>query len=448
MLLLQICEPVTSQSIFPYINQLVSELGVTGGDEGKVGYYAGMIESIFFAAEALTVLQWSRISDHFGRKPVLLIGMFGTVISMLCFGLSKTFWGLVISRSLTGLLNGNIGVMKSVMGELTDSTNRAEGFSYMPVVWATGSTLGPLMGGALSRPHEQFPQLFSAPFWREYPYFLPCVATSSFVVLSMLITLCFFKETLPQRGQSRKRVLSDASRETLLDGHNSSKHLDEKPLPLREILTYPVVLSVSNYMSLAFLNICLGALLPLFLAMPVEIGGLGLTPARIGVTMGLYGAGCGVFQALFFARIVRYFGERTVFIFGIFAFIPAFAMFPMISLAAKHHGLCTTVWILTALLLAMLVTMEMAYGCIFMYITASAPKKALGATNGLSQTVVSVARCIGPALSTSLFSWSVENGVLGGYGVYAILAVVAFFALWLATRLPSEVWVEEAEDDG
>jgi hypothetical protein len=50
------------------------------------------------------------------------------------------------------------------------------------------------MGGTLSRPHEQFPKLFGAPFWREYPYFLPCVATSSFVVLSILVTLCFFKE--------------------------------------------------------------------------------------------------------------------------------------------------------------------------------------------------------------------------------------------------------------
>lgn len=78
--------------------------------------------------------------------------------------------------------------------------------------------------------------------------------------------------------------------------------------------------------------------------------------------MGMYGAGGGVFQAFFFARTVRYFGERAVFVCGICAFIPAFAMFPIISLAAKQHGLCYTVWILTAVLLAMLVMMDMAYG--------------------------------------------------------------------------------------
>ena len=66
----------------------------------------------------------------------------------------------IFSRCFTGLLNGNIGmlsvklprlrstvyflpgVMKSVMGELTDSTNRAEGFSLMPVVWGFGATIG------------------------------------------------------------------------------------------------------------------------------------------------------------------------------------------------------------------------------------------------------------------------------------------------------------------
>jgi MFS family permease len=55
--------------------------------------------SLFFTAEAATVMQWSRLSDHIGRKPVLLTGLFGLVISMICFGLSRTFWALVV-RSL------------------------------------------------------------------------------------------------------------------------------------------------------------------------------------------------------------------------------------------------------------------------------------------------------------------------------------------------------------
>ena len=99
-------------------------------------------QSIFFATQAVTVLHWSRISDHVGRKPVILVGLAGLSLSMYCFGLSRTFWGLVLSRSLNGALNGNIGVIKSIMGEITDATNVARSFAYQPIAWSTGATLG------------------------------------------------------------------------------------------------------------------------------------------------------------------------------------------------------------------------------------------------------------------------------------------------------------------
>ena len=69
------------------------------------GYYSprnvlfGFQESIFFATQACTILQWSRLSDHIGRKPIILIGLFGLSVSMYCFALSRTFWGLVTRYS-------------------------------------------------------------------------------------------------------------------------------------------------------------------------------------------------------------------------------------------------------------------------------------------------------------------------------------------------------------
>lgn len=81
-----------------------------------------------------------------------------------------------------------------------------------------------------------------------------------------------------------------------------------------------------------------------------------------------------------------------------------------------------------------------------MYITTAAPhKRSLGATNGLSQTTVSIARAIGPALSTSLFSISVERNILGGYGVYALLACVSVGALTLGSYLPDKPWDDKKD---
>jgi len=105
VMFLQFAEPLTSQVISPFMPQLVRELGITGGDEAKVGYYVGMMHSIFFLTQALTVLHWARLSDSIGRKPVIIVGLAGLTISMYSFGLSRTFWGLVFSRSLSGALS-------------------------------------------------------------------------------------------------------------------------------------------------------------------------------------------------------------------------------------------------------------------------------------------------------------------------------------------------------
>lgn len=67
-------------------------------------------ESAFFMAESLTVFQTGRLSDIYGRRPVLLLGPLGLAMSMFGFGLSKTFWSLFILRCAQGAFNGNIGI--------------------------------------------------------------------------------------------------------------------------------------------------------------------------------------------------------------------------------------------------------------------------------------------------------------------------------------------------
>ncbi|KIM39372.1 hypothetical protein M413DRAFT_198239 [Hebeloma cylindrosporum] len=327
------------------------------------------------------------------------------------------------------------------MGELTDTTNREEAFALMPVVWALGGTMGPLLGGSLTRPADRFPTVFANQFWREYPYFLPCIATSAFVFGVLIITGLFFEETVHTWTPKYKALYTSSpsppsgfreQQQNCALGHESSVDI-----PVRALLTFPVVISIANYMALAFLNISVTALLPLFFHMPIPMGGLDLDPVIIGYIMGLYGAGTGAFQVLFFAKLVRRFGTRRVFIISMATFIPIFLTFPFISLIAKKWGICIGVWLLVGSLLFMLFFMDTAFGCIFMYVTESAPnRRSLGAINGLAQTTASSARAIGPALSTSLFSLSVQHDILGGYGVYVILASFAGLAILLAVQLP------------
>jgi MFS family permease len=92
-------------SIFPYIFFMVKWFDITD-DENKISLYAGMITSSFTFAEASTGLLWGKLSDNIGRKPVLIMGLAGTGLSVLLFGFSTNLWMALVARALGGFLNG------------------------------------------------------------------------------------------------------------------------------------------------------------------------------------------------------------------------------------------------------------------------------------------------------------------------------------------------------
>ena len=73
---------------------------------------------MFFITECLTVVGWARLSDIYGRKPILLLAPLGLAVSMFGFGLSKAYWTLVLFRAFQGIFNGNIGVAKTALSEV------------------------------------------------------------------------------------------------------------------------------------------------------------------------------------------------------------------------------------------------------------------------------------------------------------------------------------------
>jgi MFS family permease len=433
-------------SIFPYINQLIRELEITGGDDAAVGYYAGIIESLFFVMQSLTVLKWSRLSDRIGRKPVLSIGLLGTCISILCFGLSTTFWSLVVSRCMCGMLNGNIGVLKTMMAELTDSTNMAQGFALIQIFWRVGTFVGPLMGGLLAHPQDSWPGLFAPSFWREYPYFLPCAVAAFFVVLAYFMLFFFLEETLStkRRPKTTSTTLGVASGDDA-DNREALAQKSMADIPMRSLLTPTIVIPIANYAMLSILDISFRTLTPLFLSTPMYLGGLDLAPSSIGLWLALLGIVDGLLQALFFAKIVDWIGPKRLFCVAVSCFAPAMLVFPIVSWLVHTRKIVDHA-IAFALFgqLVLIVIWGLAFGCIFMFITASAPaKNVLGAINGLGQTSASVARAIGPALATSLFAFSKEHNLLNGNAVFAILIVLAGVLRWLASQLPDEMQIRD-----
>ncbi|KAI0951418.1 hypothetical protein AcW1_008466 [Taiwanofungus camphoratus] len=494
LLYVQLAEPITSTVVYPFVNQLVRTTGATGGDDRKTGYFAGLIESSFYATEAICILQWGRASDRVGRKPVLLGGLFGLTLSMIGFGLSRSYWALILSRCAEGALNGNVGVTKSMMAEITDPTNRARGFAFLPMIWSLGSTIGPLIGGVLSTPADHWPRTFRSKFWSKFPYFLPCIVAASISISAFVMTLVGLKETLPRPIRQRDAATSSMSNaedtplprlycgtavhssasasehkrtdtfshdvmmeeekygfdkenslsrskaldhdSVAVDQANTPAHPQEpRSIGIRSILVPQVLLPILNYGFLAFTDQSIVVLQPLMYSTLISQGGLSFSSFKVGVVQGVTGVVSGVLQILTFARMHRRFGTKKLYIASFACFFLCIVAFPLMSLVAKHAGrVDAATWVLIVLQNAAYCGTFMTWGCIFMYISDAAPDRtALGLTNGLAQTTASTVRALAPSTASSLFSVSLEKHLAGGTLVYWILCIVAaggFVASW------------------
>ena len=87
-------------------------------NEQNTAEFAGIMISVFTFREFLMAPQWARISDRIGRKPTLLIGSVGAMISATLFGFSNSLPMAIAARACSGLLNPNLGVVRTFVGEL------------------------------------------------------------------------------------------------------------------------------------------------------------------------------------------------------------------------------------------------------------------------------------------------------------------------------------------
>jgi MFS family permease len=71
---------------------------------------------------------WGALSDRLGRKPVVLMGCLGTIVSLMSVGLATNFWMALVGRALGGALNGNMGVIQTMVGEMITSPKHEREF--------------------------------------------------------------------------------------------------------------------------------------------------------------------------------------------------------------------------------------------------------------------------------------------------------------------------------
>ncbi|KAJ1889209.1 hypothetical protein LPJ81_006175, partial [Coemansia sp. IMI 209127] len=176
---MRMAEPFGLTLILPFMYEMVGGFDIVH-DPKDIAFYAGFLMMSFHFLRTLTVMHWGIVSDRIGRRPVLLFGLLGDLLTFALFGISKSFGWAVVVRCLNGFFTGSIVVIRPIVAEISDDTNRARMMSMIQLMLTLGSMLGGAVGGLLVDPVNNYPWLFgNSVLFREYPYLLPCLVGSS-----------------------------------------------------------------------------------------------------------------------------------------------------------------------------------------------------------------------------------------------------------------------------
>ncbi|KAI4290439.1 MAG: hypothetical protein L6R35_000305 [Caloplaca aegaea] len=449
------------------------------GDENNASFFAGIFISAFAFSESLTGMFWGGFSDRVGRKPVLLLGCAGTMLSLLIVGLSTNFWVALAGRVVGGLLNGNIGVIQTMVGELvTKPEHEPRAYAVMPFVWSIGTIIGPAIGGVTARPAVTMPEVFSASgVFGKFPFLLPNLICSALLLVSICLGYFFLIETHPDMQpwstpedfenttaetplMVTSGAIADAGVDLRQDSYGTFNEVnisvekrwnvntDGSPrapsinsttsdsIFTRRVVMLIVALGIFTYHSMTYDH-----LLPIFLqdsprhhqydtaSGPFHVpGGLGLTTQAVGIIMSINGVIALVIQAIVFPLFAAWFGVWKVLILVTvlhpieYFIVPYLATLPE-RLVYTGIWVCLTIRNFTSIL---------AYPVLLILLKEASPSpNVLGKINGLAASAGAACRTIAPPIAGLLYGIGARQGFTGlawwGSGIVAIVGAIQVF---------------------
>lgn len=481
--LCRICEPIAYMSIFPYIYYMIKSFDIADNEDAIAGY-CGLVTSAFAIAEFSCAVLWGRLSDVIGRKPVLLIGLAGTGISMFIFGFAQNLQTLLIARALGGMLNGNIGVIQTTVAEVIrgKEEHQARAYSVVPFVWTVGGIVGSALGGFLAMPVQNFPGVFDkGTIWDKFPFLLPNLVCAGVVVLGLIVGFLFLEETHEEKQYRRDpgRELGKWLTSCFSSRKDGAEATDERTPLLQEAsttssrkpsattssstqvesstdaeaqtttlkpsfasaFTPQVSLQIVAYGIIAYHTSIFGQLFPIMLSMPIShkpthlpfqfTGGFALHSNTIGLMYVLQGIYNMFVQLVVFPYSVNSIGTFRTFRFVLYTYALLYIFTPYLVLLSGQAVQILGVSVIVALHITYA---SLAYPCSALLLANSAPSlMVLGTINGVAASAAALCRAGGPTLSGFLQGWGLKRGSVGvGWWSGAVAAVLgAFLAMWL-----------------
>jgi len=347
----------------------------------------GLLVAVYAAAQFFSAPLLGRISDRFGRRPVLLISIAGNMIAFIILGFAHSLAVLFVARTLAGIFGGNLSVAQAYITDVTDEKNRSRGLGLIGAAFGLGFIMGPALGGMLS----------------QFGFGVPSFLAAGLSIVNLLLVALWLPESL-----TADKIA------TLSDHHRPAINISDLMNTLKQPGIGPL-LQNRFWFALAF------NLFTSVFALYAQYR-LNFDSRQTGYLLAYIGFLSVIVQGVLVGRITKKIDDKTL----------LFSMTLLMSIGLLGWAFIQTLgWLMLDLAILAFA------GGMFNTIINSAISKAVapievGGTLGLASSLESATRVFAPSLGGLLIQ-AINTGAPGIFGaaILAVLAVFTYFRLKL-----------------
>lgn len=327
-------------------------------NETLIGLNIGIFSLMQFIFNPL----WGRLSDIYGRKPILIFGLTGNVFSYIITGLVlsgalKSVLLLFVSRALAGFFSANIGAAMAYISDVTPPKDRSKGMGLIGAAFGLGFVFGPFIGGVLAK---------------RFGYGFPTFLSAGLSMIALILTFIFVNESLPKELRGSKSMGGF----NIKNGWNKLVSALKHPhVGFLIVLYFIVVFSIANIFST-------------FQLYAESKDGFSFDIEQVSYLFAFSGLVGALTQGVFLRPILKIFDERKVFIAGCIIMGIGLGTIPF-----SNH--------IIYLLLISIFFMSFGNGLLLSIglglISKFSERDEQGGILGLTQSLASFARFIGPS---------------------------------------------------
>jgi len=344
---------------------------------------AGALSSLYASAQLFAGPVLGALSDRFGRRPVLLICLFGTSLGYLMLGLADSLPLIFLAVLIDGLTGGNLTTAYAYIADVTTSENRARSMGMVGAAFGLGLMAGPALGGLLSK----------------YGLYVPAVTASAIALGNVIFGFFVLPESLP----IERREIRPISQ--MFNWLNQFSNLFRQ-VNIRKFLIAMFLLN------LAFAG--LQSNFPLY-----SNRRFAWTPTQTSYFY-LYVGVCAVFiQGFLFGKLQPRFGERRLILFGL----------TCMTIGLAGMALARAAWVLYPAVTIVALGTGMSIPSLTALVSLRVSESGQGRLMGGTQTLLSLANIIGPMMAGISFELI---AISAPYFFGSILSLCALFVAYLA----------------